>query len=646
MLAWLPIVAGFLAVIAVRRSVFTGARFDDLARALLLAAVLWGAYLALATEVLSLFAALRFGPLLAAWVLPIPALLWWLHRGRLAPSVRADTGPGGTRGTLAVWEIGALTAAAGIVVVTGLVAFYSAPNTWDSMTYHLPRMMHWAQNGSIAHYATHEPRQLYLSPWAELVATHSQILGGGDRAARLVQWLAMTGSLLAVSTIAGQLGAGRGGRILSVLAAATIPMGLLQSVSTQTDYAVSFHSLTAVCFLSGPDRRRWPHLWGAALATGLAMLTKGTAYMVLAPFLAVFAWRLLRTLRAAAWRPLLFFAAVVLTINLGHYSRNARLFDSPLQPRGMDAYHRYGNEIHGVGVTVSNAARFAALHLTVPKPELVARSYGAVRGLHRFLGIDPEDPRTTWPGMRFEPPPQLIHEDLSGNFLHSALILVCFAAASFPRVRRALPGFALYLLLIAAGCLLFAAMLKWTPWSTRLHLPLFVMAAPAIGTFLACRRNLAAVIAVVLVAQAVPFVAHNPLHPLAGPKSIFRQATGEQMFRSRPRLGNFYTQAAKRLAATDCRQLGFDMPPDAWEYPLWVVVQQTSAAPVQIAALDSGNVSRRLLDPRFEPCAVVCLTCDPASRETYGARFGEPALAAPGDLPHQEDHLLFLESIR
>ncbi len=677
MFAWVPVVTGLLAAIAVRRSLFKsdrldGGRFDgerfdgeridseridNLIRALLLAAALWAAYLALVSEVLSLFAALRFGPLLGAWALPIPALLMWLHREspansrsspRLYPRSPRPRSPRPRsprpRSPRPRWRAGVLAAVAGIVAVTGLVALFSAPNTWDSMTYHLPRMMHWAQNGSVAHYPTHEPRQLYLSPWAELVASHFHILGS-DRAGRLIQWLAMAGSLLAVSTIAGQLGAGPSGRILSVLVAATIPIGLLQAVSTQTDYAVSFHLLTAVCFLSGAERRTWPHFIGAALATGLAVLTKGTAYVVLAPFLAAFAGRLLRAKRGSAWRYLALFAAVALALNLGHYGRNLRLFGSPLQPRGLGEYHRYGNQTYGLGVAASNATRFAALHLTVPAPALVAESYAAVRRLHRVLGVDPEDPRTTWPGTRFEPPPQLIHEDFSGNFLHAILILICFAAAASARVRRALPGFARHAALVAAGCLLFAVLLNWPPWSTRLHRPLFVRAAPLVGSLLSTGpRYPATAAAVLLVAQAVPFVADNPLHPLTGRHNVFRQPANAQMFRPRVLLGEFYVAAAERVAAAGCSRIAVEMPPDAWEYPLWVVLRQATETPPRLESVSTGNVSRQLLDPGFEPCAVVCLSCAPPSRETHATRFGEAVLAAPDDRPDRAKHLLFLQS--
>ncbi len=636
MFAWVPIVTGVLTAAAARRLVFRSARADDLARALLLAAVLWGAYLALLTEVLSLAGALHFGPLLVAWVLPIPFLFWLLrHRTRPARRIRLPK--------LDALDVIMVMIVGTIVAVTGLVAFNSAPNTWDSMTYHLPRVMHWEQNGSVAHYATHEPRQLYLAPWAELVAANFQILGGGDRAARLTQWLAMAGSLLAAGSLAGQLGAGHRGRLMSMVATATIPMGLLQAVSTQTDYVLSFHVLAAVCFLSGAENRPWPHLAGAALATGLAVLTKGTAYMVLTPFLAIFVWRLVQRRWRSAWRPLWLFAAVVLAINFGHFSRNVRLFCSPLQPSGLGEYHRYGNQAHGVASTVSNVSRFAVLHLSLPAPEVAAAGYRAVRDLHRRLGIDVEDPRTTWPGTHFEPPPRLVHEDFSGNFLHSTLFVLCLAALCFRRLRERLPRLAPHALAVAAGCLLFAVLLKWTPWSARLQLPLFVLAAPIAGSLVARRSpNLVLLAAVALAAQAVPFLTSNPLHPISGEDSVFSRPEVEQMLGARPRLRDFYLDAAKQLATAGCSNIGTDMPPDAWEYPLWVIVGQASPAPLRLESLAAGNVSHRLLDPRFEPCAVVCLRCQPPSRERYAARFGAPVLTSEDDLPDTENHALFV----
>ncbi len=76
------------------------------------------------------------------------------------------------------------------------------------MSYHLARVAHWGQNHTVAFYPTHIVRQLYQPPWAEYAMLHLYILAGGDRLANLVQWVAMAVSLVGVSVIARQLGAG------------------------------------------------------------------------------------------------------------------------------------------------------------------------------------------------------------------------------------------------------------------------------------------------------------------------------------------------------------------------------------------------------------------------------------------------------
>ncbi len=650
MLVLLPLLAWVLTVAVVRRLWLDTSRPDDLVRALLVASVASGAYLVAVTEALGLFGALRPVPLALAWALPAAGLAAVRHRRR-TPAERV------------VWprldalQIAVLAAVVVIVAVTGAVAVVSAPNTWDSMTYHLPRVMHWAQNGSLAHYATPEPRQLYMSPGAEMAALHLQVLAGSDRFANLIQWLAMIGSLLAAGLLAGRFGAARSlsfarlrrdvdGRLLAMLAAATVPMGLLQAVSTQTDHVVAFFLLAAVVFLDSAcrpgDRTA---LLAAAGATGLAALVKATAYLFLAPFLAVFAWRLAARRGRRAWRPLLVFGAVVLALNLGHYGRNQRLFGSPLKPPALGEYHQYSNEAFGVAVAASNALRSAALHLALPAPEVVATGYRAVRNAHRFLGIDPDDPRTTWPGMRFEPPPVRIHEDFSGSFWHWVGILAAVAAlGASARLRRRLPRLALHAALASASFLLFASYLKWAPWHARLHLPLLLLWAPVLGTLLGrLPRLLTAGVAALLVAQAVPFVDSNPLHPVRGAASVFGVPRVEQTFVSRPRLGAFYPEAARRIAAAGCGRVGTSMPPDSWEYPLWVVLERTSRRSVRLESLTAGNVSERLLDATFEPCAVVCLRCPRELRAGYAARFGEPALAVASDHAYADDDLLFLE---
>jgi hypothetical protein len=147
------------------------------------------------------------------------------------------------------------------------------------MTYHLTRVMHWQQDRSLDFYATSIQRQLHLTPGAEYVTLHLQLLSGGDRLANLPQWFASMGSLFVVSLIAARLGATARGQALAALFCATLPMGILQSTSTQNDFVVAYWLACLVALVTDATTRGWPWVLALGAALGLATLTKATAFV-------------------------------------------------------------------------------------------------------------------------------------------------------------------------------------------------------------------------------------------------------------------------------------------------------------------------------------------------------------------------------
>src|SRR5688572_6117075 len=196
----------------------------DRRRAFLVAGTLWGVLLTAITEILSLAQAITFARLAIAWllVLGVTGGLWYLDRARAtglpanakpAPKTAAKRKPS----RLAVASIphaGLVLGMIGLLAgMAGLVALVSAPNNYDSMTYHMARVAHWAQNQSVAHFPTHLQRQIHQNPWSEFAILHFQVLAQGDRLANLVQWFSMIGSILGISLIARQLGVGPRGQL-------------------------------------------------------------------------------------------------------------------------------------------------------------------------------------------------------------------------------------------------------------------------------------------------------------------------------------------------------------------------------------------------------------------------------------------------
>ncbi|TLN09848.1 hypothetical protein FDZ74_11310, partial [bacterium] len=266
MLALLPLIVLLLTGLALvgRADTTRGAAYRR--RALFLAAAAWGIWLAVSSEILSLAGQLNRAGLSIVWllaavvILSVPALRMAVVKGvrDIFAAVKTVRGWSGFEKLL----LGGLVLEALLLLA---VAWMAPPNTNDAMQYHLSRVMHWLQNGSLAHYPTAIDRQLWQPPWAELAILHLVGLGGSDRWANLVQWGAFLGTWLGASGLAAQLGAGRKGQILAAWVCAMLPMGILQATGSQNDLAASFWLLGVLLLVvKAHQQARYPDPAGFA----------------------------------------------------------------------------------------------------------------------------------------------------------------------------------------------------------------------------------------------------------------------------------------------------------------------------------------------------------------------------------------------
>jgi hypothetical protein len=488
----------------------------------------------------------------------------------------------------------------------------------------MPRVAHWIQNGSVDHYPTHIVRQIYLAPWAEFAITQFQVLSGGDRFANLVQWLAMLGSLVGVSLIAEQLGARRPGQILSAVVCATTPMGILQASGAQNNWVVSFwlvclayHLLSLISQPNSTTEAAWA---GASL--GLAILTKGTAYLIALPFVVwtvIAAW----SRGDGRWRAPAIIGLAVLAINAGHYTRNVRVWGSPLGPGGEGPFV-YANESFGPLQLVSNVVRNLALHLRTPDDRVNRLIEAEIRRFHRFLQVDIDDPKTTWFDTTFHLPPRgsSLDEDSAGNPVHAALIAMsCFMLVATPSLRRH-RALLLYAAVLVVAFLVFALYLRWQPWHSRLHLPLFVLWSSVLGVVWERHRRLALSVSGVLLVLALPSVVDNRSRPLLGHEAVFWHSRANQYLTTRPELREPYNAALRQINEAGCSNIGLWIEVDAAEYPMWVLAgHEAGAGRVHIEHIYVKNASVRAplsseLDT-FDPCAILLVASHPSIPTTF-----------------------------
>lgn len=210
------------------------------------AIVIWTLILFSMTEILSCFQGIRFWPVLLSWIvvdITLLLLLWRKKNGTVREMMKKAFS---CRVLFEKKELLFFVALAGML---GLMALRTVPYNWDSQTYHLPRIMHWAQNGSVAHYATNIIRQISSPVLAEFVNLHIWILTGRDLLFNMLQCLSFLMGAVIIYDICQNLGAERITCFMGTMLYITMPIGFAEALTTQVDNYASLMFLIYVRIL-------------------------------------------------------------------------------------------------------------------------------------------------------------------------------------------------------------------------------------------------------------------------------------------------------------------------------------------------------------------------------------------------------------
>jgi hypothetical protein len=618
----------------------------------LISCVLWSLLVAVTTELFSVEGLLTRSTIAGAWA--AVSVVAWAAAGRALTQNQAlqkmtEYSPSARNlfRTTLFWEEKILVGFLGVVLgITVLIAVISPPNIWDAMQYNMPRVVMWMENHSVHFYPTIDYQQLTMSPWCDFAMMHLALLQGNDRLVNLVQWFAFLGSIFTVSLIAKELGAGRRGQLLSAILCGTIPHGILAASSAKPDLAVGFWIVASAYFLlryrAVPS---WANAMFAACSIGLAILTKGTAYLLLPViFVAIFCiwtYKVRRTFLSRAPVVLL----VVLCLNAPQFVRNYHLAGSPLgfaSPGGdLDAegQRNFATGKHGPRDIAANVVRNFVLHLAMPSDKINAWTERQTRRLIWTMGVNPDD-QAMMEGhddgrpMNFSVPSASRLEVFAGNFLHLVLFLVTLLLLLFnlrsPDLRDTI--------FLSAGVLgsfvFFCAGLRWQFSIARFHLPLFMLACGIMGTVLGSRLSRIAVLLLsgTMVLGSLPYLFLNQARPLLNISYIHHGASPEMptiltehrenlyFADQHSYLADSYIRTSQAILASGCGSVGLDASLQHYEYPLLALLKVGVGGP-NVYYIDIQNRSAVYKSsPEPSVCAVVCLGCALArqKRRQYG----------------------------
>jgi hypothetical protein len=525
-----------------------------------------------------------------------------------------------------------------IAVLVGLTALIAPPSNTDAMSYHMPRIVMWINNHNVRFFPTANYTQIIYGAFAEYSILHTMLLWGSDRFANMIQFFCFLGCPVAVSYIVKLVGGTAEAQALAAIVCLTIPEGILEASGPMTTYSSAFWLVTAAAFLFAfNENADWLNTVGIGLASGLAIFAKGTAYFFL-PFIALATWWVgPKVSQMALLKRIPVFVALILVINAPQYIRNYDFDGSPLGlPLNYGAV-KFTIEGKSVQSTLANILRNVSLHAGSPVDSLNARIEHGFRKAIQFIGVDPDDPRQVIWGQPFQVNHLSFNELVAGNPLH-AILLVLAAIIIFVKVKRRENRILVwYSLGLIAAFVVFCALLKWQMWTSRYHLPFFVLGSVVIAMTLSryFPRRVVVAIAILLVTAGVMNASMNRFRSLIpvgrwlsayGPRPMLYFAYENEY------LAPSYIAAADAINKSGCKSVGIDSytplsdpeitraPDSFFTYPIFALIHADGRTRT---AFFSGvhNLTERYAQTQPHPpaCAVVCLYCAkvPAKWQEY-----------------------------
>lgn len=560
------------------------------------------------TELLSLFNLLKLEGLLIFWILLGLTLLTYI----LLKKISLKFFPFSAIDKISSFFIALLLI---FLLLFAIIVILQAPNNWDSMTYHLPKVMHWIQNQNVNHYATHIGRQVALNPMAEYLILHTILITDNDYFANIIQFWAMIGTLVTASLIARSLGASFKGQLLAAFLSLSVPILILEASSTQNDLVVSYFILQTIWSLvrlKESYNYQWAALAGVGM--GLALLTKSIAYLYLAPW--VFLFVVLYATRRAykLFKAGIIITFLVLIINTGFLYRNFNLFHQLIPEPDVIASikNSVSAEVHNFKSFSSNIIRSFGYNLATTSPAYNGVLFNSINGAHRLLGLNLNDKRTSFSNFELPLPNMFYSQDYAPNPIHTWLFLLMLPTLYIYREKFSKSYFQ-NLFLALLGFLLLIFLLKWQPFGTRFHIPFFVMVSIWVALIfekLLFEKNyfgikfLYGLVLSLCLYTAGHYIYNSSNLALKGEKTIFNTSRDELYFIFRSDLQQPYKSLVDEISKIKCRKIHLKLELDDWEYPIWSLLKNQKID-FEIHHSKVSNLTAPIENKKFKACGMI-----------------------------------------
>ena len=589
--------------------------------------VLWILTLFIITEVYSFFHLLRLVPLAATWsALSSIMIIWLIIQKKKGKKISSPL-----KYTLKVnlWILIALLLGAIILYLS----FRTVPYNWDSMTYHLPRITHWAQSGTVAHYATNILRQISSPVLAEFVNLHIFILlSGSDLLFNLLQccsYLACTATVYAISQ---KLRCTPTFCAMASLLYASMPIAFAEALTTQVDNFATLWLLFFVYILLDftdsktkiqSDKTTIIKVCILALCVGFGYLTKPSVCISMA-IMAIWllAICIYRKDSLKVLIKLIFCAVPVLLFTLlPEITRNLQTF-SAIASSGTGQRQLIGT-LHPFYVIINFFKNFV---YNLPNVFLYGSSDFLTKIVQKSAGVlkvDLNAPSIAEDGRTFflHSAPNFAH-DTAINPVITVLFILCIILGLIKLRKNNIKKTLLNYPFIAGICfLIFCMALRWEPYVTRYMVSYLALLCPAIAVTIQKNTGVSFKSAILGIICFVCFCDLGSM--IIYHRNICVRNGADQRpygyFINRPSEYEPYIQISQYVSENGLRQIGLSMGEDNYEYPFWYMLHNSTD---RIEHVCVQNESAVYADSSFIPDCIIRIGTIPDEKfNLYGRSY-------------------------
>ena len=500
-----------------------------------------------------------------------------------------------------------------LVGETLYIALRVAPYNWDSLTYHLPRIMHWVQNQSVAHYATNITRQVASPVLAEFINFAVYLEQGySDSLFNILQWASYITSAGLVIAIAHKL---KCSKVLSLLAGIlflTMPIAFAEAFTTQNDLLCTMWLLIFVYTIL--DLYHYPNLQMnrfyiqkviiLSLAIGFGYLTKPSIMFAVV----VFAFGLLiivlkeRTRIIICTKLLLLSIAMLCVIVLPETARNINTFHAFSDPIVGERQLVGTWKPNYLGINFLKNFIYNSPNNYVDSNEL---SSSGIYFMANKLHVNVNDPSISEDGEEFR-------MAKAGTYNHNGavnpviwwMMLILSAFTIIYKIKFTKEQLR-YMVASIIGFLLLCLCLRWEPYVARymisylaLFCPGIVVSLNQIGQFEQYQKYKYIFIGVLLITSLSETYKMSEFHLQA--VEYNKQNVREKSYFYICGDGNYgdYMDIVNYITEHGYTNIGLYTGYNSFEYPLWMMLKDNKC---KIEHVEVSNMTSKYDDASFVP---------------------------------------------